>query len=65
MFVVIFLFAMNFLTFFGICLTPKLPKYIMLLPFEYNASQKVPIDLNSSRFVTYVPSFILVKLFPE
>ena len=56
---------MNFLTFFGICLTPKLPKYIMLLPFEYNASQKVPIDLNSSRFVTYVPSFILVKLFPE
>ena len=56
---------MDFLTFFGIYLTPKLPKYIILLPFEYNVSQKLPIDLNSSRFVSYVPSFILVKLFPE
>ena len=54
---------MNFLFFFGICSTPKLSKYIILLPFTYKTIQWVPTDLNSSRFITYALSFVLGKLF--
>ena len=36
-----------------------------LSPFTYKAIQWVCIDLYSSRFNMYVPSFILVKLFLE
>ena len=46
---------MNFLISFGICSTQKLSKYMILLPFTNKAIQLVPIDLNSSRFITYVP----------
>ena len=56
---------MNFLVSFGICSSPKLSKYITLLPFTYKAIQRVPIDLYSSRFITYNQSFILGKLFLE
>ena len=55
---------MNFLISFGICSTPKLSKYI-LLSFTYKAIQRAPADLNSSRFITYAPSFILGKLLLE
>ena len=56
---------MDFLISFGICSPPKPSKYITLLPFTYKAIQCVPIDLNSSRFFRYTPSFILDKLFLE
>ena len=51
-FVMIFLFPMNFLISFGICSSPKLSKNITLLPFTYKAIQFVPTDLNSSRLIT-------------
>ena len=55
---------MNFLISFGIYSTPKLSKYIALLfPFTYKAIQWVSIDLNSSKFIKYVPSFILGNSF--
>ena len=60
-----FLSPMIFLISFGICSTPKLSKYSMLLPFIYKAIQWVPIDLNLSRFITYAPSFVLGQLFLE
>ena len=50
---------------FGICSTPKLSKYVPFLAFTYKAIQWVPIDLYSSRFITYATSFILGKLFLE
>ena len=59
----IFLFPMNFLTSIGRCSTQKLSECIILLPFTCKAIQWVPIDLNSSRYITYVPSFVLGKLF--
>ena len=62
---IILLFPMNFQISFGIYSTPKLSKYIMLFSFTYKAIQWVPIDLYSSRFITYAPSFILGKLFLE
>ena len=37
---------MNFLILFGMCLTKKLSKYVMLLPFTYKDIQRVPINLN-------------------
>ena len=54
---------MNFLISFGIRSTPKLSKYVTLSEFTYNATQRVPIDLYSSGFITYAPSFILGKFF--
>ena len=57
--------CLNFLISFGICSTPKLSTYIMLLQFTYKAIKLVPIDLKSSRFITYAPSFFLDKLFLE
>ena len=54
-----FLLPTNFLTSLGICFIPKLPKYVAVLLFSYNAIQRVPISEYSSRFITYVPSFIL------
>ena len=48
----IFLIPMIFLIFYWIFPTPKLSKYIKLKPFTYKATQWVPIDLYSSRFIT-------------
>ena len=56
---------MNFLILFGIFSTPKLSKYVTFLAFTYKAIQWVPIDSYLSRCITYVPSFILDKLFLE
>ena len=56
---------MNFIISFGICSTPKLLKKVTLLPVRYKAMQCVPIDLYSSRFITYTPSVIFGKLFLE
>ena len=39
----------------------KLSKYVTLSSLTYNASQWVPVNLYSSRFITYAPSFILVN----
>ena len=60
-----FLCHMNFLISFRICSTSNLSKYIALLPFTEKVIQRVPIELYSSRFITYVPSFISGKLFRE
>ena len=63
-FVMIFLFLMNFLISFGIYSNPKLSKEVtLLLLLTYKDIQWVPIVLNSSRFMTYAPSFISDKLF--
>ena len=64
-FVAISLLPINFGISFGICSTLKLPQYIKLWPFTCKATQWVPIDLYSSRLITYAPSFILGKLFLE
>ena len=64
-FVIIFLFPMIFLFFFGICSTLKLSKYITFSAFTYNAIQWVPIGSYWSRSIIYAPSFILDKLFLE
>ena len=61
MFVVIFLFPMNFLICFGICSTTKLLNYVILSPFIYNSINGIPVELYTSRFTTYAPSFILGK----
>ena len=47
---------------FGIC---KAGKICYIIQFTDKAIKLVPIDLNSSRFITYAPSFILDKLFLE
>ena len=65
MFAVIFLLPIIFIISFGICSTPKLPKYITVSPFTCTAIYWVPIDLYLSRFITYAPFFILGKLFLE
>ena len=54
---------MNFLISFEICETSRLPKQVTLSPLTCKAIQWVPIDLYSSKFITYVLSFILGKLF--
>ena len=36
-FAIMFLLLINFLTYFGICSTPKLLKYVTVLLFTYNA----------------------------
>ena len=56
---------MNSLISFEIYFTPKLSKYVKFSTFTYDAIQWVPIDLNSSKFITYAPSYILGKLFLE
>ena len=38
------------------CLTPKLSRYLTLLPYTCKDIQRVPIDLNSLRLTTFVPS---------
>ena len=45
---------------FGICTTPETIEiyYVVTIHIE-----RVPIDLNSLRFITYAPPFILAKLF--
>ena len=55
---------MNFQFSCGICSTPKLSKYIMLLPVTYKAIELASIDLNS-RFITYALSYILGNSFLE
>ena len=62
---VIFLSPMNFLNAFGICLTPKLWKYVKFSALTCKAMQCDPIDLYSSRLMIYATSFILDKLFLE
>ena len=52
----VFLFTINFIISFGIS---KLSKYVRFSAFTYYAIQWVLIDLNSSRFITYIPFFIL------
>ena len=55
-----------FLISFGICSTPKLSKYIMLLPFTYNkAIQRVPNDSYSSKFIKYAPFFVYPILYNQ
>ena len=65
MFVLTFLFPMNFLVLFGIYSTPKLSKWITLLSLTYEAIQRGPFDLYLSRSIAYFPSLILSKLFLE
>ena len=65
-FVIIFSFVfLLFFDIFGKCLTAKLSIYSKLLPFTYKAIQGIPIDWNSSKFITYAPCFTLGKLFIE
>ena len=45
--------ADEFLIYIKICLTPKLSKYVTLIPFTYKAIQGVLIDSYTSRFTTY------------
>ena len=51
-----YLFPIIRLISFGICLTPKHSKYIILLALAYKAIQWVPIDSYSSGFITYAYS---------
>ena len=55
-FVLIFLLLIFFFISVEMCLTPKLSRYLKLLPFTCKDIQWVPIDLNSSRLTTFVPS---------
>ena len=64
-FVLTFLFQMNFLISYGLFSTPKLSQYALFSAFTYDAIQWVSIDLDSSRFITYAPFFILDKSFLE
>ena len=63
-FIMIFLFLINFLISFGKCSTPELSKFTMLFAFTYKVIQ-LPIYLYSPPFTTCVSSFILGKLFFE
>ena len=63
--VMMFLLLMNFQISFGVYSTLKLLRYVTLSPFSYKAIQWVPTDSYLSRFVTYIPSFVLDKLFLE
>ena len=49
----------------GLCSTPKVPKHVATLFLAYIATQWVPILTCLLRFIKYVPSFILGKLFLE
>ena len=57
-FAIMFSLLINFLISFGICLTPKLSKYVTVLVFTYNGIQRVPISEHSSRFIKYASSFV-------
>ena len=52
----VFLFTINFIISFGIS---KLSKYVRFSVFTYYAIQWVLINLNSLRFITYIPFLIL------
>ena len=41
--------------------TPKLSKYVTLSPFTYKVIHWFSIDMYSSRFITYVISFICAE----
>ena len=62
-----FFLPMVLLISFEMCSNPKLSKYVTLFPFIYTAIQRLPIDLHSSRFITYPPSLnmLLCKQFLE
>ena len=66
MFVLMFLCPINLLVSLGMCYTPKLSKQITSLFFKcnsidtYKAIQCVPAPAYSSRFITYVPCFIIL-----
>ena len=60
MFVIIFLLPINFLISFGVCSTLELSKVVPLILNAYKAIQWVPVSEYSSRFITYVPSFIFL-----
>ena len=55
-FVMIFLFPMNFFNYLGIYSTPNLSKYVVLLSFTYKANQGVASVTYSSRFIIYALS---------
>ena len=54
------LLTIHFFISFGMYSTPKLSKYVALFPFTYRTIQWVPIDLHSSKFIKYTPSFSLL-----
>ena len=45
----------------GMCLTPKLSKYVTLLPFAYKSIECVPTDLDLSR-LNYVSPILHIFL---
>ena len=63
MFVATFVLPVSFFICFGMYSTPKLVNYVTLSRFTYKAIQQVPIDLYSSRFITYAPYFICAMHF--
>ena len=50
----------NCFNYFGMCTTPKLSKYVILLFNACKAVQWAPISKYSSRFVTYALSLALL-----
>ena len=56
---------MNLLILFGTSSTSKLSEQNIVFAFTYKAIQWGSIDIYSSRFITYNPSFIVGKLFVE
>ena len=59
----IFVVPINFLSSFELCLTLRPSKCFTLLPFIYKATQCVPIDFYSSRFIIYAPSLLQINYF--
>ena len=51
------LLPMNVWISFGMRLTPKLSKYVIVVLFEYKATQQMSISAHSSRLVTYSSFF--------
>ena len=60
MFVLMFLYPINLLISLGIWSTSKLSKYVTSLFFTHKAIQCGPTSVYSSRFITYVPFFIVL-----
>ena len=58
LFAIMFILFLIFFISFGIYSTPKLPKYVTVLVFTYNAIQLIPISEYSSRLIKHAPSFI-------
>ena len=52
-FVIKFLFPMNFLICFGICSTPRLSKYVIFLAFTYKAIQWVLL-IHTHQYLLYM-----------